>query len=805
MRRILFHIVICLVAGIVLAGFAPVVPPPLLVGMTLLILLLVGALSFVSWKRRRPFPIFLLAFLFVSAGFLYSHSYLAFHPNKLSDCYERDIRVTGIVEDTPVFLNGKWQYTIRVETLTPESGQQILLRDRIRITDSRKNGLAASYGDRLEVRGRLAEPSPQRNPGGYDDQQYLERQGIHARLSVRNPDQIQKIGTDTTLYGLTIAPLREHTWDVLYKLFPKGEAELAGGLVMGFASDLPEQWESAFEMLNVTHILAASGMNVGLIAGTLFYFTKQLRMPKRFANISVISTILIYTMLSGAGPSVVRASLMATLIIIGVSLARQVDVLTTVAIAALLSSLWNPGIISDIGFLLSFITTLGLFLITPRLMPFLQGPLWLGSAIAVTLAAQLSSLPILIYHFNQFSPFALLANLYIMPLTFLLVTIGFGLLIAGSIHPWAALPFVGFYRMLLWLLIKPIVWLADTTANWTWTIPSPPAWGVWMMYGCLLLALYRQQVWSIFLRIKPFLSSSFRRLVVGLIAMISVTLFVAWLWPTPVLRVTFLDVGQGDSALIETPGGNTILVDGGGVPSYLGSDFDTGEKIVVPFLRHRGVRTIDFMVATHADEDHVLGLLTIMDRIAVRNLIVSGYDDPSPVFQKLLRKAREKGIPIYESKAGIGWDVEPGVKWRFLHPGQIRTGTRSDTNANSVVFELNYGERSFLLTGDVEGEVEPDLLPYVRPVDVLKVAHHGSQHSTTDAFLERVRPHYAVISAGKRNMYHHPHKELLKRLERIGSKVFRTDQQGAITVITDGKKLEVHTAIRWIDAIREFR
>jgi competence protein ComEC len=214
---------------------------------------------------------------------------------------------------------------------------------------------------------------------------------------------------------------------------------------------------------------------------------------------------------------------------------------------------------------------------------------------------------------------------------------------------------------------------------------------------------------------------------------------------------------------------------------------------VLPFLRHEGVRAIDFLIATHADEDHVRGLLTVVDRVPVRRMIVSGYDDPSPVFQQLLSKARQKDIPIYHSKAGIKWELEPGVHWLFLHPGEIRTGTRSDTNANSVVFELIYKERKFLFTGDIEGEVESDLTPYLEPVDVLKVAHHGSHYSTTEDFLRLAHPRYAIISAGKHNVYHHPHPEVLQRLSSFGAQIYRTDKNGAVIVVTDGRNLTVRS------------
>jgi competence protein ComEC len=406
-----------------------------------------------------------------------------------------------------------------------------------------------------------------------------------------------------------------------------------------------------------------------------------------------------------------------------------------------------------------------------------------------------------------------------MPLTFLLVPLGFGLIALGFIHPWLAMPFVGLYRVLLWLLIKPVVWMAEITDGWAWTVGSPPIWVIWVMYAGLLLLVTRRQaaaaaammaarVWEFPARggnvqsMHRYLNARLKRntsrklliAAVSAAGLLAASIFL-YAWPSHELRVTFVDVGQGDCALIEGPEGTRILVDGGGIPSYLHSDFDVGEKTVLPFLRHRGVRTLDYVVATHADEDHVRGLLSVLQKTKVRNLVVSGYDDPAPAFQELLRTARLAGIPIYREQSGISWQLETGLSWRFLHPDAIHKGTRSDTNANSVVFELDYGSRRFLFTGDIEGEVESDLLAGARQVDVLKVAHHGSVYSTTDQFLQQVHPQYAIISAGKRNRYGHPHQATLDRLRQLGAKVYRTDQQGAITVRTDGTQLRVDTAI----------
>lgn len=835
LRRILLYVAVLFMAGVLLAGFAPIPPSEFSIVLLLAIPFLSLLIAILFFHRRsRPIPGWLLASFFILEGYVYSQSYLLHHPNLVLPYYESYVQAVGIVEDNPLYRNGKWQYTVRLESMSTERHSRITINDKIRISDKR-NGEAAGfssspvfYGDQLKIKGLLLAPSEARNPGGYNDREYLEQQGIHARMTIRTDTEVQTIGSKPGLYGRTIARLHRHVWNTLHVLLPVGEAELAGGVVFGFASDLPDEWDESFETLGITHILAASGMNVGLLSAAIFFLFKRMRIRKSYASLAAIGLVMMYVLLSGAGPSVVRAGLMTVLLIVGLSLGRQTDTLTTLSIAALLSLFWNPNLTGNIGFLLSFITTFGLLLMTPRLTRVIPGPFWLRSALAVTLAAQISSLPLLIYFFNQVSPWSVVANLYIMPITFLLVPFGIVMILLGMVHPWLTVPFVGLYRFLMWALVKPMVWLASVTSEWTWVIPSPPIWGVYLVYGGLLCILHKQlcdawlsnavsrliAIWHSYRvrqtacawpfhvtrRSVPAWQSNAPRqsikfpLKLGIPIMLTTVILYVWLRPSE-LRVTFLDVGQGDSALIETPGGLRVLVDGGGIPRFLESDFDVGERIVIPFLRHRGIRTIDYMVATHADEDHVRGLITVVQKMRVGHLIVSGYDDPGESFQDLLSMARKKGIPIFRSQAVTEWNPEPNVTLRFLHPGQVHRGTRSDTNANSVVFELTYGNRTFLFTGDIEGEVESDLFPYLQPVDVLKVPHHGSHYSSTEELLNRLRPHYAVISAGKRNRYHHPHKEVLERLQSTGAEILRTDERGAITMRTDGERLQVVTTV----------
>jgi len=264
------------------------------------------------------------------------------------------------------------------------------------------------------------------------------------------------------------------------------------------------------------------------------------------------------------------------------------------------------------------------------------------------------------------------------------------------------------------------------------------------------------------------------------------------------LRVTFLDVGQGDSAVIETPSGKVVVIDGGGIPSDPSAPeagTDPGTRIVVPFLRSRGISTIDLLIATHPDDDHVQGLRAVTERLAVRAALDSGLSAvPGSPMEQLRAAWKARGITVHTAKRGQSFDLGGGVRLEILHPTEpLLSGTRSDDNNNAIVARLVYGKARILFTADAEGEAEESLLKSGLDLsaDVLKVGHHGSRGSTSARFLRAVSPKMAVLSCGRKNRFGHPHQETLTRLQQSHVQPFRTDQQGAILLETEGRQLSL--------------
>ncbi len=270
--------------------------------------------------------------------------------------------------------------------------------------------------------------------------------------------------------------------------------------------------------------------------------------------------------------------------------------------------------------------------------------------------------------------------------------------------------------------------------------------------------------------------------------------------PAP-LRVTFLDVGQGDGCVIETPSGKVVIVDGGGHPGTDERDgTDPGSRVVVPYLRSRGIGTVDLIVPTHPDDDHVQGLNAVVERCHVLAALDGGYRGTSAPYTRLIDRLHRHSIPIFIARRGQVLDLGGGARLEVLNPPDHPVlGAHSPTNDNSIVLRLVYGRSRFLLTGDAESEAEDEMLthcPDRLPSDVLKVGHHGSRWSTNPPFLDAVHPSVAIVSCGAHNVYNHPHVELMDRLAARNIATFRTDKQGAITVETDGASLHVTPTIR---------
>ncbi|MEW6696388.1 MAG: DNA internalization-related competence protein ComEC/Rec2 [Bacillota bacterium] len=554
----------------------------------------------------------------------------------------------------------------------------------------------------------------------------------------------------------------------------------------------------------MVHILSVSGYHVGVVTVILLTLLRFLRVPVRFNAWVVIPMLIFYALMTGLGPAVFRSTIMAVLLLLAYHLGRQQDWPTTLAVAAGIILVFNPLDLYDIGFQLSFAATWGLLYLTPRLTNFFPKiPRDLSLLITIPLAAQLATLPLVVLYFNLVSPVSVLANLLTSHLVALIMLFGGMALGVGVIF----LPLAGFINTgtgLLTDLFLRLVQFSGALPGAAWYVPAPPLWLV-LIYYLLLVGVFellQRPRWQALL--KQFLRSAVvkgHRNKIILSCMIFLLLTCTWLaWPVDNrLELHFIDVGQGDSALIITPNGGRVLVDAGGWRDELLTGRGAGEQAVVPYLHRLGINHLEALIITHPHTDHAGGVRAVIRAMPVEMVVVSPYglageDQVDEGYDSLLKEIRDRDIPAHPASAGDQLKVDPALTLQFLSPQEKYAGTRSDANNNSLVMLLDYQGRTALFTGDIETETEEALMQEGRlpEAEVLKVPHHGSGYFQPD-FFSQISPDIAVISVGANNRFGHPSPKTLEALRQINSKIYRTDRQGAVILTTDGVNWKIKT------------
>ncbi len=659
------------------------------------------------------------------------------------------------------------------------------------------------YGDRLRVSGLLQTP-PEFEDFSYRD--YLARQGVYSFI---NHPQIEEIESGHgNLLWAAIYSVKDYARDAIGRLVPDPEASLLQGILLGIESGIPADLYDQYNATGTSHIIVISGSNISLVA-SLFALTFSRILGKRRAYWFTIVGITLYVLLVGADAAVVRAGIMGGLFVTALYLGRRSTAYVSLFASAFVLTLINPLALWDAGFQLSFAATLGLILFAPAIERLFEqgltrfvpqdrarwGLRFLNDALILTLAAQVLTIPLVVYHFGRLSLVAPLANLLILPVQPPIMSLGAAAASIGALAFAGPLPFLEpLARALAWV---PWLCLAYTNVIVRWMARWPfasldvsRANTLWFLvaYAVILVA-----VWTWSRRpgtIRRFwVSLAQRRSTAYLLGGALVITILAWLavlqLPDGKLHVAFLDVGQGDAILITTPSGTQVLIDGGPSPSTLTSAL--GREM--PFWD----RSLDLVVMTHPDADHITGLTEVLDRYHVDGWLDNGRPDDDAVYTECQRLLGEARVPRQVIHAGDLMELESGIVLEVLHPPlDLMAGTKSDSNNNSVVLRLAWDRASFLLTGDIEAEAEQYLLQSGQPLSasVLKVAHHGSGGSSTESFLAATNPSYAVISVGADNRFGHPHPAVLERLDQLSNvTTLRTDEQGAIEFLTDGKQI----------------
>lgn len=771
-RLAFFLGILCYVTGIALTAVLSVPSDTIFIasGIYLFLCLLLAAF----FKRKF---LYCLVGLFLPVGFLYAQWMTPVPSFQDVSRYagQGTISLTGTIADEPLYQENKVKFLLKVESAGKEAPEQV--QGQILVTWKNPSSISLRYGQKLSLEGKVSLPKGSRNPGDFSYKAYLDRQGTFSLLTVNSPQDLRVLAEGGN-------PILSLAYKVKHRIL-EGHSQalshpfdsLLGSIVLGAkASPIPKDLQQSFRNVGLGHLLAVSGFQIAIVLGACLALGTLFHLPKLWIIGYTVPLLIFYVLMTGAPPSVVRAMAMALVGLVGYYLGREKDILAIAAFSGGVLLLIHPLWFFDIGFQFSYLATFGLiYLATPIASRLNFLPRVVGSLFGVVLASQIVILPLQFYYFNQFSWVAIPANLLAGLLIFLITIIGFVSSLLALISPFLAL-LPDLLLLGLMLILVQMVELFKVLPGALSFVPTPPLILLMAYYGALLLLLeggrngffaVHKEKWAIF----------------GLIFM-AIYLWLPQLPGERVLAVTFLDVGQGDAALIETPGGKTLLVDGGTRSEYKGTLNDMGERVILPYLYRKGIDHLDLVVATHSDLDHLGGLISVVEKFPVFQVLDSGQTDPDQVYQDFFITVGKRNIPLLLAEEGMRLQVEPDIDLEILNPRYTPySGTRSDSNANAILFRLIYHNQSIFFAADMEEVNEQALL--ASGIDfrssILKVAHHGSKFSSSMPFLERVHPEVAIVSVGK-NLFGHPHQDTLARLTEAGAAVYRTDELGAVIV-----------------------
>ena len=623
-----------------------------------------------------------------------------------------------------------------------------------------EGGEEPAVGSLVTVCGVLKEYEAAGNPGQFDERNYYAQMGVSACITRA---KIVENGGGKDFLRETLWQFRNFLGNGLEQIFSEQDAALLKGMLLGDRSAMDAETKTLYKDAGIMHIFAVSGLHITFLGMGLYYLLRKAYLPVIPAAFFGVTIMVLYGMMIGMPVSAVRAVGMFVCRLAAECIGRTYDMLTALAVCAVVMLAIHPLYLYHAGFLLSFSAVCAVAVLKPAIQPDKKLPPLLDS-LFMSLAITVFTLPVQLYFYYEAPMYAVFLNLAVIPLAGVALVLGTAALaISFLLRQAAVIP--AFFVHLIFTSYEEGSRFFSGIPGSIRTVGKPEVWqlaGFYLLIGVLLFC--KKLIWKYKVG-----------LLCGAVLLFAVN-------GRADLRVTFLDVGQGDCICMELPDGSAWLYDGGST-----SVSGTGTYRIEPFLKSRGITYLDGIFVSHPDEDHVNGVEELLERdgVAVGLLVLPCTErQEKSGFFRLLSLAEERNIPVLWLEAGMEWE-EGGVSMSCLHPAGGFVG--EDTNAASAVLYLSYGSFSMLLTGDVEGTGEKELLQRLKEegienLSVLKVAHHGSKYATKEDFLEILTPKLAVISAGKGNSYGHPHKETLQRLESAGSVILQTPESGAIIV-----------------------
>lgn len=626
------------------------------------------------------------------------------------------------------------------------------------------------------VSGKLEKPSQPSNFHAFNQRLYLSRHHIYWQFKAsHSPSYARAV---LTPYNM-LQRIRENQIRFISTNFSSSSAEMMNALLFGDDSGMNDDLTSAYRMFGLVHLLVVSGMHVVVVFGTLFYLLRRAGVIREFALILLILLIPVYVVLTGAEASIIRSGLTAIIVLLfELFRKRRLPVSDPISLACLLMVAYDPNLVFDLGFQLSFVVTFIVLIAGPLVIHSYQSSI--VRTITLTLICELATFPITVLNFYQLSLAGILLSIFFVP--FITVII-FPLCTAAFISSLFFMPLADFLSFVTDLLLYIPHYVLLYLYNHPPLQLNYGALTGWETSGSILMVAAAFVTWE---------SQKGVKAIVVLFA--PFLLMYVWVYAAdyanPYGSVTFLDVGQGDSILIQLPHKQgTLLIDTGGTIPYRQEKwerrkkpFEVGRDVVLHELMALRINQLDAMVLTHRDFDHIGGMKGIAGKIVINKLLISPYHDPDKTDRALFRKMINEGTRLSLVHASMVIKIGD-ASFHVLSPNE----RSRESNDNSIVLHVELGGKSWMFTGDLSQNGEKSVMkryPYIR-ADVLKLGHHGSRTSTSELWLDQLRPAIGIISCGKNNRYGHPHQEVVQALQKRNIRSLRTDQVGAISFSFD--------------------
>lgn len=727
-----------------------------------------------NWKGIFIFPIFTaIGFLILLVSISPSNKSI-----ELLVQSGQKLEILAKVIDIDYTSTERQKIIVQTDTITAPN---LKINSKLKIQAILDLDVKVKYNQIVKLSGELQCLDFKRNPGGFDEKLYMNTRKIDYKMFAKL-DSSGEIINNLNLY---IYKIQEKINNVYNKLLPPKEASVLKAMLLGDKQNLDTSIKEIYRKAGISHILAISGLHISILSGILLFLLNRFKFNKRLNTLIVITTLVLYCIFTGSSVSTVRAVIMIVIVLFGTIIYREADIYTSIGAAALILLIYQPLYLFDAGFQLSFGAVTGIIILSPILerihyIPKKIKPYFMGS-----LAASIVTYPIVAFHFNTVSLIGIIINILVLPFVALLV--GFGLLsgIVAIISVTAGKFLCGIVYFIL-VLYENICTIGGNISFSEIVTGEPNIILIFFYYSMILIISF--YYYSIKVK-RVYLKKYILILGTSFLILTCVIIF-----KPKKLELVYLDVNQGDSIVIHTKDNKNMLIDGGGNIRKEIGEANTGSQIIIPYLRYKGLNSLDCVFVTHPDADHILGIIELIDYIKIKQIVVSPNIQNNKLFISLKAKANKYYIPIIQMSKGDSIDFKNDLSIECIYPYK-NISINDNFNNDSLVFYMKYGRRTFLFTGDIEKEAETYIINDYKKLntDILKSAHHGSKTSSTKEFLDIVTPKIVIISSGKNNSYGHPHKEVINRYEELNTEIYNTAIDGAITIKSNSNKLWIFT------------